>query len=299
MRRFKTIVIIVAAAVAALAAYQAWRTISRRGAKSAKKNLVPVEVMVVKAEDFDQTINLTGTVAADNQTDVPAKVPGKIISYLYQEGAWVEKGSTVVTVDRDEVGVEFQQAVIEAPISGWLTKRYHDTGAHVAPGMPLFQLADYRRVNLEASVPESDISKVRPGASATVTIDAWPDQTFPGSVKRVSPTVDYLSRTVKAEIALANNGLKLRPGMYGRAEVKVKRLPRAIIVPSSSILERDDGQKVFVVDGGQAWSRAVETALDLGDRTVISSGITAGESLIVAGHHSVSDSSRVEIVGVR
>jgi multidrug efflux pump subunit AcrA (membrane-fusion protein) len=299
MSKIKKITIIIAAAVAALATYQAWRTISKRGAKAEVRNLVPVEIMVVKAEDFDQTISLTGTVAAENQIDVPAKVPGKIISYLYQEGAWVDKKSTVVTIDRDEVGVEFQEAVVEAPISGWLTKRYYDTGTHVSPGMPLFQLADYRRVKLEASVPESDISKVRPGASATVTIDAWPDQSFSGSVKRVSPTVDYLSRTVRAEIALSNAGLKLRPGMYGRAEIKVKRHPQAIIVPSSAILERDDGRKVFVVGGGRAWSRRVESALDLGDRTVLASGVSAGDSLIVAGQHSVSDSSMVERVGVR
>lgn len=299
MNTGKTVVVILAAAFVALAAYQAWRTWAGRSAKTAARTSAPVEIMVVAAGDFDQTISLTGTVSAENQTDVSSKVPGKIIAYRLPEGAWVERGQTVVTVDRDEVGVEFKETVVETPISGWLTRRYHDTGTQVAPGMPLFQVADYRRVKLEVSVPESDISKVRPGAQVRVAIDAWPDQAFPGRVRQVSPTVDYLSRTVRADIALANPGLKLRPGMYGRAEIKVRRLSKAVTVPSSSILDREQGRMVYVVRGGRAWASPVRVELDLGDRSVLAGGLSPGDSLIVSGHHSVGDSSLVEIVGAR
>lgn len=269
---------------------------SKRGAMRAAA-AIPVSVQTVAPTDYDEVLELTGSVAAENQTDVPAKVPGKIIRYLLDEGAWVQRGQVVVTVDRDEVGVEFQEAVVEAPISGWLTKRYYDTGAHVNPGMPLFQVADYSRVNLEVSVPESDMSRVRPGQSATVTIDAWPDQAFPGSVKKVSPTVDYLSRTVKAEVALSNTGLKLRPGMYGRAAVKVKRHEKGTVIPTTAILERDQGTLVFVVEGGKAAARPVKVGLDMGETSAIESGLEFGDRLIVAGQHTVTEGSAVEIVG--
>ncbi len=299
MKSFRLVLIFIVLIIVTLAVYQGWRAYAKRRSAGERKNAVPVEIMPVSAQDFDQTINLTGTVVAENQTDVPAKVPGKVIAYRFSEGAWVERGQTVVTIDRDEVGVEFKETTVEAPISGWLTKRYADTGTQVAPGMPLFQVADYRRVKLVVSVSESDISKVRAGSQAQVSMDAWPEEIFMGQVKQVSPTVDYLSRTVKAEISLGNQGLKLRPGMYGRAVIKVRRWPQVVVVPSAAILERDQGLQVFVVSGGRAWSRPVEVALDLGDRAVLKQGLRPGDSLIVAGQHSVDDSSAVEVVGGR
>lgn len=290
------IIAIAAAAVAVIGLRVAFVLKSKRGSRETA-SAFPVNVMTVAPTDYDEVLELTGSVVAENQTDVPAKVPGKIIRYLQEEGAWVDRGRVVVTVDRDEVGVEFQEAVVEAPISGWLTKRYFDTGAHVAPGMPLFQIADYSRVKLVVSVPESDISRVRPGQSAKVTIDAWPNQPFAGTVRRVSPTVDYLSRTVKAEVALPNSGLKLRPGMYGRAAVKVRHHAKGVVVPSTAILERERGSQVFVVEDGKAVAREVEVELDMGETSAIRTGLSFGDVLIVAGQHSVTDGSAVEIVG--
>lgn len=269
---------------------------SKRGARKATGS-IPVSVQIVTPTDYDEILELTGSVEAVNQADVPAKVPGKIIRYLHDEGAWIDKGQVVVTLDRDEVGVEFKETTAEAPISGWLTKRYFDTGSHVAPGMPLFQIADYSRVKLAVSVPESDISRVRPGQAATVTIDAWPDREFPGTVRKVSPTVDYLSRTVKAEVAVGNSGLKLRPGMYGRAAVKVKHHAKGIVILSTAIMEREQGAQVFVVEGGQARVRTVEVGLDMGESSAIKGGLSFGDRLVVAGQHSITDGAAVEIVG--
>ena len=289
------IIIVVAMAVVIIGLRAAFIIKSKHGAKEAA-GAVPVSVQIVTPSDYDEVLELTGSVAAENQTDVPAKVPGKIIRYLLDEGAWVPRGQVVVTIDRDEVGVEFQEAVMESPISGWLTKRYFDTGAHVNPGMPLFQIADYSRVKLVVSVPESDIFRVRPGQTAAVTIDAWPDQVFSGTVKKVSPTVDYLSRTIKAEVALPNVGLKLRPGMYGRAVIKVKHHTKGMVIPTTAILERDQGSQVFVVEQGRAAARQVRVGLDMGETSAIESGLKFGDRLIIAGQHSVTEGSPVEVV---
>jgi membrane fusion protein (multidrug efflux system) len=254
-------------------------------------------VVTIVPSDYDETINLSGTMMAENQTEVPAKVPGKIIKYLLEEGAWVEKGQNVVSIDRDEIGVEFKEAALEAPISGWLTKRYFDTGAHVAPGMPLFQIADYHQVKLVIQIPEAEISRVKVGAGAQVSIDAWPDQKFYGSVSQMSPTVDYLSRTVKAEIAIKNPGMKIRPGMYARARINIKHHVKAIVIPTTAIIERETGSMVFVMENGQASARQVSVELDMGETSSVKSGLSFGDKLIVAGQHSVAQGSSVELVG--
>ncbi|MBU1356781.1 MAG: efflux RND transporter periplasmic adaptor subunit [Candidatus Edwardsbacteria bacterium] len=260
-------------------------------------NRSPVEVATIVPTDYDETLELSGTMMAENQIEVPSKVSGKIIKYLFEEGAWIEAGQSVVSIDRDEVGVEFKEAVLESPIAGWLTKRYFDTGARVNPGTPLFQVADYRKVKLLVSVPESDMSKLKAGAKVAANIDAWPKTNFTGFVKKISPTVDYLSRTVKAEISVGNQGLKLRPGMYGRAVINVRHYTKGVVIPTSAIIEREVGKLVFVLKGNKAVARNIEVELDLGDRTAVKSGLSLGEELIISGQHSVTDGSPVEVVG--
>jgi len=293
----KTILIVILAAIVALIGFRLVNVaLSKKGVKETVTKF-PVEVLTITPSDYDETLNLSGTMMAENQTEVPAKVPGKIIKYLLEEGDWVEKGQNVVSIDRDEIGVEFKEAVLDAPISGWLTKRYFDTGAHVAPGMPLFQIADYHQVKLVVQVPEAEISRVNRGAAARVSIDAWPDQAFSGRVSRLSPTVDNLSRTTKAEIAINNVGLKIRPGMYARASINVKRHLKGIVIPSTAIIERDAGAQVFVAENGQAVVRQIAVDLDMGETSAIRSGLSFGDKLIVAGQHSVAQGSAVEIVG--
>jgi membrane fusion protein, multidrug efflux system len=297
MNRRNIIVSIIIVLAVALVGGRIVSSVRARSGSVHTQTSFPVEVLTVAPTDYDETLSLSGTMMAENQTDVPAKVPGKVIKYLFEEGAWVDKGQTIVTVDRDEVGVEFKEAVVEAPISGWLTKRYFDTGAHVNPGMPLAQIADYHRVKLVVSVPEADIQKVRVGADASVSFDAWAGQSFAGNVSRLSPTVDYLSRTVKAEITLPNAALKLRPGMYGRAEIKVRHHTKAVVIPTAAVIERESGTQVFVVAGGKAVVRPVTVELDMGETSAIKAGLAFGDRLIVAGQHSVADGSPVEIVG--
>ena len=293
----KTILIVILSAIVALIGFRLVKVaLSKKGVKETVTNF-PVEVLTITPSDYDETLNLSGTMMAENQTEVPAKVPGKIIKYLLEEGDWVEKGQNVVSIDRDEIGVEFKEAVLDAPISGWLTKRYFDTGAHVAPGMPLFQISDYHQVKLVVQVPEAEISRVKKGAAARVSIDAWPDQTFSGRVSRLSPTVDNLSRTTKAEIAINNAGLKIRPGMYARASINIKRHLKGIVIPSTAIIERDAGSQVFVAENGQAVVRQIAVDLDMGETSAIRSGLAFGDKLIVAGQHSVAQGSAVEIVG--
>jgi membrane fusion protein (multidrug efflux system) len=293
----KTILMAIAALVALFIGFKVIKSAAGKKAVPEQVQKFPVEVVTIVPFDYDETINLSGTMMAENQTEVPAKVPGKIIKYLLEEGAWVDKGQNVVSIDRDEIGVEFKEASLEAPISGWLTKRYFDTGAHVAPGMPLFQIADYHQVKLVIQIPEAEISRVKVGAGAQISIDAWPDQTFYGSVSQLSPTVDYLSRTVKAEIAINNPGMKIRPGMYARARINIKRHLRAIVIPTTAIIERETGTMVFVVENGLASVRQVAVELDMGETSSVKSGLSFGDKLIVAGQHSVAQGSSVELVG--
>ena len=293
----KTILIAIAVLIAVFIGYKLIKSAAGKKVTTEQVKKFPVEVVTIVPTDYDETINLSGTMMAENQTEVPAKVPGKIIKYLLEEGAWVEKGQNVVTIDRDEIGVEFKEASLEAPISGWLTKRYFDTGAHVAPGMPLFQIADYHQVKLVIQVPEAEISRVKVGAGAQISIDAWPDQKFYGSVSQMSPTVDYLSRTVKAEIAIKNPGMKIRPGMYARARINIKHHVKAIVIPTTAIIERETGSMVFVMENGQAATRQVSVELDMGETSSIKSGLSFGDKLIVAGQHSVAQGSVVELVG--
>jgi Cu(I)/Ag(I) efflux system membrane fusion protein len=91
-----------------------------------------------------------------------------------------------------------------SPVTGVVVEKQALKGLHVMPGQSLYRVADLSVVWVEADIYERDLSTVRVGASATVTVDAYPGERFTGSVVYVYPYLDEKTRTNKARFEFAN-----------------------------------------------------------------------------------------------
>src|SRR6202162_4705893 len=108
---------------------------------------------------------------------------------------------------------------IRAPFAGTITARYIDVGSLVASGsartvQKLFDLAQSDPVRVFVNVPQADVSSVKPGTPATVTVDEFPGQTFAGQIARDAGAFDQSSRTLLLEIDVPNPDGRLFSGMY-------------------------------------------------------------------------------------
>jgi RND family efflux transporter MFP subunit len=133
--------------------------------------------------------------------------------------------------------------------------------------------------------PERDAVRMRPGASAEVTLAALPGQTLRGTVEWVGREVDAHSRTVPARIVLPNADGRLRPGMFATAWVETGAQGDSVVaVPATALQRMEDQWVVFLPRGeGRFEVRPVERGRDLGDEVAILSGLKPGETVVDEG----------------
>lgn len=161
-----------------------------------------------------------------------------------EAAAAVKAGQAQVTQAQamvDENLVNREHTIITAPIDGIVIARNVDIGQTVVSNMQaqtLFEIAeDLTKMQLNASIDESDVGRVRPGDAVTFTVDAYPDDTFRGTVAqvRLNPMIDQNVVTYTTVIDVPNRDLKLRPGMTANVTVRVDSRRDVLRIPSNAL----------------------------------------------------------------
>ncbi len=136
---------------------------------------------------------------------------------------------------------DLSKAVVRSPISGIVLTRSVEPGQTVAAAMStpvLFTLAeDLTKMKLLVDVDEADVGEVREGQEATFTVDAYPNRRFPARIIQVRYGAKTKNSVVtyKAVLNVDNSDFSLRPGMTATAEITVKRIENAILVPNAAL----------------------------------------------------------------
>jgi HlyD family secretion protein len=141
----------------------------------------------------------------------------------------------------DQNLLNLEHTIITAPIDGIVIARNVDVGQTVVSNLQaqtLFEIAeDLTKMQLIASIDESDVGKLREGDPATFNVDAYPGDTFTGTVAqvRLNPTIDQNVVTYDTVIDVPNPDLKLRPGMTANVAVRVDSRQDVLRVPSNAL----------------------------------------------------------------
>jgi HlyD family secretion protein len=137
--------------------------------------------------------------------------------------------------------VNFEHAIIEAPIDGIVTQRNVDVGQTVAASMQaptLFIIAaDLTKMQVNANIDEADVGRIRPHQHVTFRVDAYPTETFEGTVAqiRLQPVVVQNVTTYGTVIDVPNQELKLKPGMTANVKVEIAKKSDIVRVPNASL----------------------------------------------------------------
>lgn len=172
-----------------------------------------------------------------------------------------------------------------SPISGTVLERRAIQGQTADPSQTLFRIGDLSRLWLVAQAPERDVTRVRVGSPAEVTLAALPGQKLRGTVEWVGREVDAHSRTVPVRIVLPNADGRLKPGMFATAWIGTGgEGEKVVAVPATALQRMDDQWVVFLPKNeGRFEVRPVERGRDLGDEVAVLSGLKPGEPVVVEG----------------
>src|SRR5262245_44493933 len=163
---------------------------------------------------------------------------------LASQQATVTQAQAAVTQSPASVNqsqVNLEHTVITAPIDGIVTPRSVDVGQTVAASMQaptLFVNAtDLTKMQVNANIDEADVGRIRPGQHVTFRVDAYPTDTFEGTVSqiRLQPVVVQNVTTYGTVIDVPNNQLKLKPGMTANVKVEISKRTDVLRVPNAAL----------------------------------------------------------------
>jgi membrane fusion protein (multidrug efflux system) len=198
-----------------------------------------------------------------------------------------------VEATRAELGVAeraVRDANVRAPFGGWIARRDVSRGEYVRPGQSLFELVALDPIEVEFSVSERDSARVAIGQRVQVRVAPYPEESFQGVVTVISPTLDAKTRTLRVKAQIANADGRLRPGLFARADLGIARREGALLVPEEAVLQRADGEVVFVVTADDTARRVlVKTGLQHEGKIEIVQGVAAQDQVVVRGHAVLVD----------
>jgi cobalt-zinc-cadmium efflux system membrane fusion protein len=202
-------------------------------------------------------------------------------------------GMTASEIDRlrgdQDLGALFS---LTSPIDGIVIERNATIGATVGADASVFKIIDISSVWIDANVFEKDLSRVKLGQAANVTVPAAADMVFSGKVIFISSIVDPETRTVKVRTEVSNREGRLKPDMFANVQIFTDVERSAISVPNTAVLS-DNGQSiVFVANAGVYEKRVVTTGTVSGDRIEIRGGVKAGEQIVVKGNYLLLEQSK-------
>ena len=190
-----------------------------------------------------------------------------------------------------------KDATIEAPIAGVVSQRFLDLGGMAIPTAPLFEVVDIDTVKATADVIEAHLNQLTLNQQAIINVDGI-NTPISGAITYISPTLQPMQRTATVEFRIDNPEGILKPGMFAKVTVPVEVHTDTILVPRTSLIE-DAGtktQNVFVVEAGVSQRRSVEIGLSRGGEVEILNGLNEGDSVVVAGQHSLKVGESVTVV---
>lgn len=314
------------------------------------KQAIPVEIMVLKSQVIDKTIEYTANLAPFEENHLASSSPGKIEKIYVEIGDKVKKGQILVQMDRtqllqaelqlknletdffrldtllktntisqqqyDQVKMQYEVAKtnaefletntrLAAPFNGTITGKYYEDG-ELYSGAPNTQAGKAAIVSVMqidplkavVSVSEQFYPVVKEGMNALIYTDIYPGESFRGKIYLVHPTIDPMSRSFEVEVVVPNKNERLRPGMYARVALDLKKI-NALVVPAIAVLKLQGSNEryVFLNDHGTARRISVIPGKRFDDQIqVISDQLKEGDQLIISGQARLVDEDPVKVV---
>jgi membrane fusion protein (multidrug efflux system) len=289
----------VRAAEAALAQSQA----RLKRAVTDESRLKPLaEIDAVPRQDLDNAVAAVEVAQAEVDAQEATLENTRLTTEIDIARGEAAVASAEASLDQARILLGF--CTIEAPIDGWIGKVAVDVGNVVGrPGMT--DLATVRKLDpIYADFAISEASylafsnRLRPQADDMPTLEliladgsVWPE---PGRFLFAERYVDRSTGTITVRGEFPNPDDFLRPGMFGRIRGKVEDLANALVIPRRAIMQRQTTRYVYVVgEGDRVQQRTIELGPDYGSDVVVTSGLAAGDRIVVEGLQKIAPGVRV------
>jgi len=173
-----------------------------------------------------------------------------------------------------------QEAVIRAPLDGFVQQRHVAVGTYLNVGQPIATVVRTHPLRFRGTVPERYAQAIAVGQQVKLSIESVP-QPRTALITRVSPSLDQLNRSLAFEVQIDNQDHRLRTGLFVDADVVIDESAVALVVPASAISEFAGTEKVWKVVDGMANDQEVLTGAQRGEYREILRGLELGDEVLL------------------
>jgi RND family efflux transporter MFP subunit len=222
---------------------------------------------------------------------------GSEIQYL-QAKTQYESSLSMINQMKSQLG----RTIIKAPFSGVVDEVMTEQGSVVAPGVPLFRVVNLSNMYVSAEVPETYLKSVKKGVDVNVYFPVL-DETIDAKIRQAGDYINPANRSFPIEIGVPNKAGNIKPNLTARLSINDYTSENAILIPLNVINENAEGEQYVYLALAKAEDNTtiakqqiITTGLTQGDRIEVTSGLKAGDQIIVEGARSVKNDQEVRIL---
>jgi membrane fusion protein (multidrug efflux system) len=223
---------------------------------------------------------------------------------LYEKGGVTLREMKNSEVSLAQANTDYENAKIQlakmeviAPFRGAIVDLPQVTsGTRVIANAAIVTLMDYSKLLMEINLPEKNITTINVGQEVFITNYTLPKDTLKAKINELSPVVSTETRTFKGKLLIENPDLKLRPGMFVKADIEIARRDSAIVISKDIILSGNRGKTVFIVEKGASRERIITTGLETETSVEVIEGLKKNERVVTKGFETLRNNSKVKII---
>jgi multidrug efflux pump subunit AcrA (membrane-fusion protein) len=257
----------------------------------------PVKTAAAEHRTLRAFLEANGDVVSAQQADVFPDTSGKLIRVWAALGSQVRKGQLIAEVDPSKPGITYMASPVYAPISGTVSRTPVSAGMTVGAGTAITTISVTENLEIAARIPERKVAGLAEGLKAEVSLQAYPGEIFTATVAHVSPVIDSASRTKLITLKFDDRDTRIHAGMFARLRITTTTWPGVLAVPAEAVLNKHGASVVYVTRGNRAELRRVAAGVSMNGLTEITSGLRAGERVVIEGQEVLSDGAAVRGIG--
>ena len=246
---------------------------------------------------------LSGDIVAGSTVDAYSDVAGKVTRIYVSLGSHVTIGDPIAAVDPSKPGMTYVPGITRSPLSGTVVALPAQVGMTISQSVPVARITGGSALEIRLYVAERFISKMALSLPCEISLDAFPGETFRGSISEISPVVDPASRTMEVKVNVDNPGARLKAGMFAKVRVITERKAHIVKIPASAIVRRFGETSIYAIATDPkdpafqiARKKVVAPGLLVDGVLEIQQGLNPGEEIIVRGQSFLEDGARVNVI---
>lgn len=261
-----------------------------RGKLLAKLN---TEVTESSIADMQSSLDLA-TVVYEKQKRLWEKGIGSEIQYLNAKNGKESLEQKLVTLR-----AQLDMAMLKSPVSGVVDEIYLKKGELASPGVQLMRIVNLEEIYINADVSETYLGQVNEGETVQVEFPVYPDMNMEVPIYRKGNVINPNNRTFTVQLKLKNPDRLLKPNILSVIRINDFSADSAVVIPSVLIKQDITGSYLYTMQQSEGkWIAKkvyVTTGKSYQDKTMVITGLQAGQKVIVQGYNLVSDGSEVYV----